>query len=84
MIKTKKMADTLDKALTFQAETNILHHYKDILLLKLLWQDQNFQFVLSGSQIWLTTLDGFAISGSDPDPSGSISLTPTQSSLLIQ
>ncbi len=29
------MADKLEKALIFQTETNILHHYKGILLLKL-------------------------------------------------
>ncbi len=66
MIKTTKMADKLEKALTFQTETNILHHYKGILLLKLLWQNQNYQLVLGGSRdwslgIWLTALDGFAI-----------------------
>ncbi len=38
------------KTLTFQTETNILHHYKGILLLKLLWQNQNYQLVLSGSR----------------------------------
>ncbi len=81
VIKTTKMADTLEKALTFQTETNILHYYKGILLLKLLWQIQNYQLILCGSRdwslgIWLTAFDGFAISVSDPDPSGSISLTP--------
>ncbi len=83
------MADDLKKTLTFQTETNILHHYKGILFLKLLWQNQNYQLVLSGSRdwslvIWLTALDGFTVSGSDPDPSGSMSPTPTQTSLLIQ
>ncbi len=83
------MADKLEKTLIFQTETNILHHYKDILLLKLLWQNQNYQLVLCGSRdwslrIWLIALDSFAILGSDPDPSGSISPTPTQTSLLIQ
>ncbi len=43
VIKTTKMADTLEKALTFLTETNILHHYKGILLLKLLWQNQNYR-----------------------------------------
>ncbi len=33
------------KALTFQTQANILHHYKGILLLKLLWQNQNYQLV---------------------------------------
>ncbi len=37
--QNKKEADTLEKALTFQTETNILHHYEGILLLKLLWQN---------------------------------------------
>ncbi len=69
LIKTAKMANKLEKALTFQREKNILHHYKGILLLKQLWQNQNYQFVLCGSQDW--SLDGFAVSGSDPDPSGS-------------
>ncbi len=83
------MSDTLEKALNFQTEINILDHYKGILLVKLLWQNQNYQHVLCGSRdwslvIWLTALDGFVISGSDPDPSGSISQTPTQTSLLIQ
>ncbi len=83
------MADTFEKTLTFQTETNILHHYKGILLLKLLWENQNYQLVLCGSWdwyfvIWLTALDGFDVSGSDPDLSGSISPTPTQTSLLIQ
>ncbi len=83
------MADTLEKALTFHTETNILIHYKGILLLKLLWQNQNYQLILCESldwslRIWLTALDGFTVSGSDPDPSGSISPTPTQTSLLIQ
>ncbi len=78
------MADKLENTLTFQTETNILYHYKGILLLKLFWQNQNYQLVLCGSQdwslgIWLTALDGFNISGSDPDPSGSIGppATPT-------
>ncbi len=44
------MADTLEKELTFQTETNILHHYKGILLLKLLWQNQNYQLFLFGSR----------------------------------
>ncbi len=75
------MADKLEKALTF--------HTKGILLLKLLWQNQNYQLVLCGSRDWslgilLTALNGFAVSGSDPDPSGSISPTTTQTSLLIQ
>ncbi len=88
VIKTTKMADKLEKALTFQTETNILHHYEGILLLKLLSQNQNYQLVLCGSRdwslwIWLTALDGFAISGIDPDPSRSIWPTPTQTSLLI-
>ncbi len=88
MIKTTKMADKLEKALTFQTETNILHRYKGILLQKLLWQNQNYQLVLGGSRdwylrIWLIALDGFTISGSDPGLSGSIWLTPTQTSLLI-
>ncbi len=39
--QNNKDGDTLEKALTFQTETNILHHYKGILLLKLLWQNQN-------------------------------------------
>ncbi len=52
VIKTTKMADTLEKALTFQTETNILHHYTGILLLKLLWQNQNYQLVLCGSRDW--------------------------------
>ncbi len=73
------MADTLEKALTFQTETNILHHYKGNLLLKLLWQNQNNQLILCVSQdwslvIWLTALDGFVVSGSDPDPLGCTSL----------
>ncbi len=46
------MADKLEKALTFLRKTNILHHYKGILLLKLLWQNQNYQLVLCGSQDW--------------------------------
>ncbi len=50
MIKTTKIADTLEKALTFLTETNILHHYKVILLLKLLWQNQNYQLILCGSR----------------------------------
>ncbi len=33
--------------------------------------------------IWLSALNDFVISGSDTDPSGSISLTPTQTLLLI-
>ncbi len=76
------MVDTLEKALTFQTETNILHHYKGILLLKLFWQNQNYQLVLCGSQDW--SRDSEAVEGSEPDPSGSISPTPTQTSLLIQ
>ncbi len=81
------MADTLEKALTFQTEKNILHHYEGILLLKLLWQNQNYQLVLCGSWdwslvIWLAAWDGEDVSGSDPDPWGSISLTPTQTSLI--
>ncbi len=44
------MANKLEKALTFQTETNILHHYKGILLLKLLWQNQNYQLILGGSR----------------------------------
>ncbi len=52
VIKTTKMADKLEKTLTFQRETNILHHYKDILLLKLLWQNQNYQLVMGGSSDW--------------------------------
>ncbi len=46
VVKTTKMADT------FQTETNILHHYKGILLLKLLWHNQNYQLVLCGSRDW--------------------------------
>ncbi len=38
------------KALTFQTKTNVLHHYKGILLVKLFWQNQNYQLVLGGSQ----------------------------------
>ncbi len=58
-------------------------------IMKLLWQNQNYQLVLCGSRdwslgIWLTALDDVAVSGGDPDPSGSISPTPTQTSLLIQ
>ncbi len=87
MIKTTKMVDKLEKALTFQTETNILHHYNGILLLKLLWQNQNYQLVMCGSPdwslgMWLTARDGDAVSGSDPDPSGSISPTSTQTSLI--
>ncbi len=52
VIKTTKMADKLEKTLTFQTETNILHHYKGILLLKLLWQNRNYQLVLCGSRDW--------------------------------
>ncbi len=52
VIKTTKMADKLEKALAFQIETNILHYYKGILLLKLLWQNQNYQLVLCGSRDW--------------------------------
>ncbi len=43
------MANKLEKVLTFQTKTNILHQYKGILLLKLLWQNQNYQLVLCGS-----------------------------------
>ncbi len=65
VIKTKKIAEKLEKALTFQTETNILHHYKGILLLKLLWQNQNYQLVF-----WV---------GVGIDPSGSGSLPSTAS-----
>ncbi len=68
VIKTTKMADKLEKELTFQRETNILHHYKGILLLKLLWQNR--------------IINSFCV-GVGIDHSGSIWPTPTQTSLLI-
>ncbi len=65
--QNKKDSRQVRKALTFQTKTNIFHHYKGILLLKLLWQNQNYQLVLGGSRdwslvIWLTALNGFAVS----------------------
>ncbi len=68
MIKTTKMADKLDKALTFQRETNILHHYKGIFLLKLVAGPE-----LSTRFVWESGID----------PSGSIWPNPTQTLLLI-
>ncbi len=72
------MANTLEKALNFQTETNILHHYKGILLLKLLWQNQNYQLV-----VWESGLIPCDLAHC-PDHEGSVSPTPTQTSLLIQ
>ncbi len=48
--QNNKDGQQIRKALTFQTKTIILHHYKSILLLKLLWQNQNYQLVLGGSQ----------------------------------
>ncbi len=80
--QNNKDGQQVRKELTFQIKINIFHHYNGILLAQLLWQNQNYQFVLGGSWdwslgIWLTALDSFAVSGSDIWP------TPTQTSLLI-
>ncbi len=53
--------------LKFQIKPNVLHHYDCILLVKLLWQNQNYQLVLGGGwewslRNWLIALDSFAIS----------------------
>ncbi len=41
----------LDKHSLFRQKINVLHRYKGILLVKLLWQNQNCQLVLGGVRI---------------------------------
>ncbi len=58
------------EALTFQTK-NILHHYEGILLVKHLWQNQNYQLVLGGGwidplRLWLITLRLYPHVVSDP------------------
>ncbi len=60
--QNNKDGQQVRKAFTFQTKTNILHHCKCILLVKLLWHNQNYQLVLGRSRdwslvIWLTAWD---------------------------
>ncbi len=83
--QNNKDGQQVRKALTFQTKTNIFHHYKGILLVKPLWQNQNYQLILGGSRDWSLVIWLIALTAqdSDPDPSGWIWPTSTQTLLLI-
>ncbi len=87
--KTTKMADSLNKNTPFR-QKHVLHHYECILLVKLLWQNHDYQPILSGNWDWSLRLmpqyTRASLSCGDPcDPSWSIWLmTLTMTNVLFE